>query len=141
MFKDLRTIWMKSSMATEKTWRYKDLPGDINGKLMYMHSGECVHPFSADYYLSAASALYQLSVYEEELTSVGEGSFKNCRNLVSAEIPLVKVIGSEAFSGCSSLEYIDMKAVLSIEAFAFNGCSMISSIDTPNVKYISDGAF
>lgn len=78
------------------------------------------------------------------LTSIGEGLFASCNNLISVEIPSsITAIGSGAFSGCSSLRSVSMGTGLStIGSRAFNGCTSLEEVTIPpTVKSIGSSAF
>lgn len=87
------------------------------------------------------------------MTSIGEGAFSNCSNLINVTIGNSTKIGKNAFSGCNnvrkltyadgctttprteltSIEEVDIpNSVTSIDAYAFYNCSKLSSITIPN---------
>ena len=78
------------------------------------------------------------------VTSIGEGAFLGCTDLMSVIIPdSVKSIGSYAFSGCADLTSITIpSSVKSIGKDAFADCRSLTGIIIPDsVKIIGDYAF
>ena len=78
------------------------------------------------------------------VTSIGEGAFLGCTDLMSVIIPdSVKSIGSYAFSGCADLTSITIpSSVKSIGKDAFADCRSLTSVIIPDsVKSIGDFAF
>ncbi len=78
------------------------------------------------------------------VTYIGDGTFSNCSSLTSIEIPSgVTSIRDGTFSGCSSLTSIEIPdSVTSIKSSAFSGCSSLTSIEIPSgVTSIGDEAF
>ena len=85
---------------------------------------------------------YNNTVYT--VTSVGEYSFYNCKELISVKIPSsVNTIGHSAFRGCSSLNNISIpNSVTTINGEAFMGCSSLTSMLIPdNVTIIRHSTF
>ena len=72
-------------------------------------------------------------VIEEDVTSIGDSAFSDCRSLTDITIPgSVTSIGNGAFSGCSSLTGITIPgSVTSIGNFAFYNCTGLTSISIP----------
>ena len=80
----------------------------------------------------------------ESVTSIGDGSFKNCDNLTDIIIPdSVTYIGTSSFSGCVNLTSVKIPAnVEYIPSYAFGRCKSLVSIDLPEgVKYIGRAVF
>ena len=78
------------------------------------------------------------------VTSIGDETFYNCRNLTSITIPnSVTSIGVEAFASCTSLTSITIpESVTNIGFSAFSGCTSLESITIPNsVTSIGYSAF
>jgi len=69
------------------------------------------------------------------ITSIGEGAFSDCKSLTSITIPdSVTSIGASAFANCSSLTSVTVpNSVTSIEEDAFYGCNTLESITLPFV--------
>ena len=65
-------------------------------------------------------------VIPDDVTSIGDEAFRDCRSLTSVKIPdSVANIGLEAFSGCSSLTSVAiLGSVTSIDGHAFCGCNL-----------------
>ena len=83
-------------------------------------------------------------VIEEDVTSIGDSAFSDCRSLTDITIPgSVTSIGNGAFSGCSSLTGITIpSSVTSIGNGAFSGCSSLTDITIPSsVTSIGESAF
>ncbi len=83
-------------------------------------------------------------VFVGEITSIGNASFEECKNLSSVTIPSpVKKIGEKAFDGCKSLTSITIpNSVTFIGEAAFGNCSGLTSLSIPNdVTTIGQYAF
>ncbi len=80
----------------------------------------------------------------EDVTSICDMAFSNCRNLIKVRIPeSVKSIGGSAFSYCSALDSIVItNGVESIGYQAFIGCDSLKRVTIPDsVTSIGGGAF
>lgn len=94
--------------------------------------------------IQSCSKVVIASYYENiPVTSIRDGAFYECRDLVEVTIPnTIETIGSNAFSGCSSLQKIDIpKSVTYIDPTAFDFCGGVEEItvDAENEIYHSDG--
>jgi hypothetical protein len=75
------------------------------------------------------------SIYEGvAVTSIGNGAFVECNNLVSVSIPdTITTIGQRAFSRCTNLQNVKLSnSITSISRAAFYGCSSLQSIVIPD---------
>ena len=80
----------------------------------------------------------------DDVTSIGNGAFSDCKSLTSITIPdSVTSIGKDAFGGCESLTSITIPdSVTSIGEEAFCVCESLTSITIPNsVTSIGEFAF
>jgi hypothetical protein len=80
----------------------------------------------------------------EGVTSIGEWAFRYCEGLTSITIPEgVTSIGVGAFSGCAGLTSITIpEGVTSIGGVTFSGCAGLTSVTIPEgVASIGGGAF
>lgn len=80
------------------------------------------------------------SYSDDELDSVGEESFYNCRNLESIYLPACTIIGDEAFEYCYGLKTISLPMCSSIGSDAFTGCVFVS-VSLPMCINVGQGAF
>ena len=83
-------------------------------------------------------------VIPDGVTSIEDGAFKDCTNLVNVTIPAsVTNIRKETFSGCSNLASVTIPAsVTSIGSSAFYGCTSLKSVAIPSsVTSIGSSAF
>ncbi|MDE7291612.1 MAG: leucine-rich repeat protein [Treponemataceae bacterium] len=73
-------------------------------------------------------------VVPDGVTSIEDGAFKDCTNLVNVTIPAsVTNIGKKTFSGCSNLASVTIPtSVTSIGEQAFNECTSLTSVDIPD---------
>ena len=76
----------------------------------------------------------QNTLIPENVTSIGNSAFSDCKNLTSITIPnSVTNIGASAFYSCSALTSVTLpENLVSIGASAFNSCSNLTSITLPN---------
>lgn len=78
------------------------------------------------------------------MVKLGEGIFRNCRNLKKINIPQrMWAIPKECFNGCESLEEIDLSPItLELGAFSFCGCTSLRGITFPGeLKRVGNNAF
>ena len=80
------------------------------------------------------------------VTAIGPGAFKNCRQLRCVNFngrTHIGIIGASAFSKCWNLQTIDIpNSVTQIDSVAFYGCSDLKSVNIPNsIRYIGYNAF
>ena len=83
-------------------------------------------------------------VIEEDVTSIGDSAFSDCRSLTDITIPgSVTSIGNGVFFGCSSLTDITIpSSVTSIGESAFESCTDLTSITIPkSVTSIGSNVF
>lgn len=83
-------------------------------------------------------------VISDEITSIGDCAFYDCRNLTSMNIPDgITYIGKYAFSGCYSLTSVTIPdSVTSIGDSAFSHCESLTSVNIPDsVTSIGYSAF
>ena len=67
--------------------------------------------------------------------------FYNCKNIVTANIPLLTKIPLETFGYCSNLESVTLSSELTeIGVLAFNNCKKLTSIDLPETLTKIDNA-
>ena len=81
---------------------------------------------------------------EYSVSFIGDGAFRNCRELTSVDIPnSVTSIGDEVFYNCRILTSVVLpNSVTDIGEMAFYGCSGLTSITIPNsVTSIGKSAF
>lgn len=76
-------------------------------------------------------------------TFLGEGAFKGCSALKSANVIMVEDLGNGVFQNCTSLESVELRVGLDeVPADCFLGCSSLESITIPEtVNMISYAAF
>ena len=69
-------------------------------------------------------------VFDDEVTSIGDNAFTNCRTLASITIPeSVTYIGRESFGGCSNLTSITIpSSVTLIDRLAFAHCEKLKKV-------------
>lgn len=75
---------------------------------------------------------------------IGDGAFKDCINLQSANITeSITIIYTETFSGCESLSHIDIPSTVNtIQSRAFYKCKNLSEFTiSANLTGIGDGVF
>ena len=83
-------------------------------------------------------------IFDDTVTSIGNGAFQSCTSLTSVTIPDgVTSIGSDAFSDCTSLKSVTIPdSVTEIGDSAFSDCTSLTSVIIGNsVTSIGDSAF
>jgi hypothetical protein len=83
-------------------------------------------------------------VIEDGITSIGQYSFSNCKNLTSVDVTNdITVIGAKAFYSCTNLTSIDIPInVTDIGSYAFYNCSSLSTVSLPDqLAILGDDAF
>lgn len=122
---------------------------------------------AADIFNIMSNGTVRNVIVPDTVTTIGQGAFKNCKNLESIVLPkrlqeiyreafqncvklksivlpnTIKKIGISAFEGCSSLSSVTLGTGLrEIGIWAFNDCPSLKSITIPaNVTYIGAKAF
>lgn len=83
----------------------------------------------------------------EGTVMIGEGAFRDCRNLESINFPdSLRVIADEAFYGCTALQYVNGQEfppeLYVLGSWSFAGCSSLYEIDVQSaVRFIGNGVF
>ena len=77
--------------------------------------------------------------FPENVTSIGNGAFRDCTGLTDIKIPAsVASIGEGAFSGCTGLTDITIPgSVTNIDSHAFVGCTGLTSVTIPDTININ----
>ncbi len=80
--------------------------------------------------------------FPNKLTTISEGAFANCLELVEISFGMVRTIGENAFSGCEKLKNISTNNfVETISTGAFKNTKALESVAFSNVKKIGKQAF
>lgn len=78
----------------------------------------------------------------ENIATVNDYAFYDCRQLMDINLPNVTDIGDNAFRQCLSLDTeIDFTKVKAIRSFAFSNANISGDIDLTNVTTLEYGAF
>ena len=80
------------------------------------------------------------SVNMPNVSIVGDGAFRNNRNLSFVELPNIETVGDYAFASCSRLSSISMANITEIGESAFVSCKFVSA-SLPNLMTIGIFAF
>ena len=72
-------------------------------------------------------------VFDGDITSIGDGAFKDCANLTSIALPNgIVSVGQGAFWGCQDLISLNISDnVKEIGNYAFYGCAALTSVNVP----------
>lgn len=81
------------------------------------------------------------SIYDNELTSVGEYALYSHQALTGAEMRSVIVVGSNAFASCKSLNTISFPACTKINNYGFGFCVKLTTASFPSCTSIGNWAF
>ena len=68
----------------------------------------------------------------ENITSIGNEAFLDCKNLVMVDftgVPYTITVGMKAFKNCEDLQTINLPAAKSIGQLAFDGCKALKKIE------------
>lgn len=128
----------------QKALRTLRKPGRLTAVLLYVG----VDPLEKlDYvpegYLAGARGIKNLKL-PSHITSISEGAFKLCPDLIQVNIPSgVTGIKAYTFESCTSLQNVALHPNIgSIEQFAFLNCSSLEHIILPaNLTTLDGGAF
>ena len=118
----------------------------------YAFSGDVLYEFTDSNMQSPAydaSGYYRYRFYAATLTSadlsgissLGEGAFSYCTELISVTLPSsITEIPVSAFMGCSKLASIDLSHITHIGAHAFESCAL-TTVALPLVREIGEMGF
>ena len=86
-----------------------------------------------DKWLITRRYLITLTSLPEDITSIGNGAFRNCSNLALTSLPEgVTSIGNGAFYSCTKLTSLTFKGTPTfIASNAFNRCTNLTTINVP----------
>lgn len=68
-------------------------------------------------------------------------TFINCKNLISAYLPNIKVLKHKMFSGCTSMTSANYPTVISVGDSIFSLCDQLKGVYLPNVTKFGNGMF
>lgn len=114
---------------------------DNNGTLTISGSGDMPNYYYSSVPWYSSNTNIKKVVLDNNITSIGEYAFYNCKNLTSINIPSgIKKIGKYAFSYCSNLSSVTIpNGVTEITYNSFAGCGSLNSIVIPNSVTKIDG--
>jgi hypothetical protein len=92
---------------------------------------------------SVARAIVQRTIksVESDAISVASGTFLDCFELTSANLPNATSFDGSAFKGCSKLSGVNIPNATSFGYGVFYQCTSLTSIDLPNVTSIGSQVF
>ena len=139
---------VKNGRCGQTRWRFKngvltiskpDLYSEAKmGDFYHQYIPECVNtPWWSEHEKITAV------IIKDGVKNIGECAFRNCSNLVSANIPdTITSIGWDAFYGCRSLREIYIPdSVTRIGPAAFDKCDSLMSVSIPMSTKIWEGLF
>jgi hypothetical protein len=141
-----------SSYAMENTNYLKNLPANtqstpyyLKPKIYQFHDGNwwefwCV----ANGIKSAPNTYFKLDLFSDNATTIPDGAFMECNNLLSVTMPdSVTTLNDWVFTDCKNLTSVTLGSnVTTFMNGAFSGCSGLASITLPNkVNSVGDWAF
>lgn len=97
----------------------------------------------ADYAFAGIDSVERV-VVDENITSLGEGTFQDCKSLKNAALFCIatKIIPRATFLNCCALQAIHCsESPVKIERLAFAGCSSLEEIEIRSDTEIEGGAF
>ena len=153
--RNLETVELNSNALVSKEYKsWRSIGGFFPGSVKKFILGETVTSIGIYAFKECNMTSVQMS---DNITSIGQEAFSNCRNLTSINISKslrqiesmvfcrcerltsitipngVVTIGSSAFSQCSRLTSVTIpNSVTSIGEYAFSGCTDLTSITIPN---------
>lgn len=117
-----------------------------NGELEYSEAA-AVTEIPDHMFANTSIKAFDEVFYFTSLTRIGDGAFRDCRNLREMDLPRGNAlsIGDEAFSGCSIMLYIgDNIRISRLGRESFSGCARLNQLYitlTEDLDEIPDGAF
>jgi len=147
----LATLTFKGSTlpSADNTAIY-NLPAGVTfvyNNLKYTHTGSSWgsgDSFAVTGYTEAESTYtIESSIYNINVTAIGDNAFKDCTSLTSLSIPnSVTTIANNAFTGCSSLSTMNTGGLTTIDDNTFSAYTNVKTIVIgSNVTSISKDAF
>ena len=139
----LTSIIIPESVTSIGTWAF----GDCENLILVNLKNDAIVSATKDDGSSMVSIFgdqVQTYILGNDLTSIGDYTFKDCSSLTSINIPEnVTSIGDYTFYGCSSLNSINIpENMTSIGGWAFEGCSSLAEINIPTgITSIGDNTF
>ncbi len=128
---NLRKVSLPSTLKSAHRYflaGYETVPTIIfpNGNDNYSADGNCFTDKNTKTVLFG----YAGSVIPDWATSIGEGAFSGCTELVSINFPAsLHTIGEGAFRNCTSLEKIKIEGNTTIYSYAFFGCEKLCEVE------------
>ena len=73
-----------------------------------------------------------------EITTIGDYVFCNCKELASISLPNVTSIGRLSFQNCSTLPFVTIPKATTIGVQAFIDCKALQQVEFPFLEYAND---
>ena len=92
----------------------------------------------------AIDSLINKSIVEfidDNITSIGNYAFYECKSLTSVDFPNATSIGEDAFYYCENLTSVNIPNATRLNGSAFEYCKALRGFDSTNATYIGNSAF
>ena len=68
---------------------------------------------------------------DNHVLTVGQGAFRNCKELATVDLPEATKVDGSGFAGCTALESLSLPKVQKLCGYSFQGCSSLTYADFP----------
>jgi len=74
-------------------------------------------------------------------TTIGQGAFADCTDLININLPLATSINGHAFANCTNLKSVDLPIATFIALGDFTNCTNLENVNIPSATFLGLGLF